>query len=541
MSEGKRPTNFVWKTLPYGYTRAPYIAKAIIKPLVAKWRRLGASVVVFYDDGMAVSDDPVFLKNMAVQMQCDLINAGLVPGVDKCIWTPVTVIHWNGLKFDLAKQELSILPRRVEKVLSLLDATKKKFPKVTYREIAKVTGSINSMAPVFEGNTQIHTKMLQLFVNIRHFESKSWDSFIESDCLTLFAKAYEEIEFWQKHTVTGNMRPFNKPNPTWLAWTDASDYALGGFVAKTSTGKNAKAITADNLLLKPNGVYKKLRSRVQLQADAWRSNTLTVRDMFDLDIAEVEQTALCHRPFIAWESAADSNERELIAILYVVEHCSNLFENSKVTLHTDNQNAAIICTKGSNKFRLNRYARQISELCLAHKIQLSVNWIPRDLNILADAISNSQDFTDYSVTTDFFDMVSSDMGVTPLIDLFANNENTKCTRFFSLSYAKDACGVDAFNYNWKLYGLGWIFVPPNMIMRALNHLEITGSEALVLVPQWKTSYFYPRLLALKRTSVFQRKFTYSGKNVFKFGNDLRSYFGPHFQANVEVWYLNFDK
>jgi hypothetical protein len=64
MSEGKSPTNFVWKTLPYGYTRAPYIAKAIIKPLVAKWRRLGASVVVFYDDGMAVSDDPVFLKHI---------------------------------------------------------------------------------------------------------------------------------------------------------------------------------------------------------------------------------------------------------------------------------------------------------------------------------------------------------------------------------------------------------------------------------------------------------------------------------------------
>jgi hypothetical protein len=122
-------------------------------------------------------------------MQCDLINAGLVPGVDKCIWQPVTVIHWNGLKFDLAKQELSILPQRIEKVLTLLDATKKKFPKVTYREIAKVTGCINSMAPVFEGATQIHTKMLQLFVNIRHFEWKNWDSFIESTCLTLFAKA----------------------------------------------------------------------------------------------------------------------------------------------------------------------------------------------------------------------------------------------------------------------------------------------------------------------------------------------------------------
>jgi hypothetical protein len=48
---------FVWTTLPYGYTRAPYIARQVMKPLIAKWRRLEAMVVVFYDDGMAVSDN----------------------------------------------------------------------------------------------------------------------------------------------------------------------------------------------------------------------------------------------------------------------------------------------------------------------------------------------------------------------------------------------------------------------------------------------------------------------------------------------------
>jgi hypothetical protein len=42
--------------MPYGYTRAPYIAKSLMKPLVARWRKLGCKIVVFYDDGMAVAD-----------------------------------------------------------------------------------------------------------------------------------------------------------------------------------------------------------------------------------------------------------------------------------------------------------------------------------------------------------------------------------------------------------------------------------------------------------------------------------------------------
>ena len=56
MEEGKPNTYFVWATMPYGYTRAPYIAKSLMKPLVARWRKLGCKIVVFYDDGMAVAD-----------------------------------------------------------------------------------------------------------------------------------------------------------------------------------------------------------------------------------------------------------------------------------------------------------------------------------------------------------------------------------------------------------------------------------------------------------------------------------------------------
>jgi hypothetical protein len=96
MEDGKEPEMFVWSTMPYGYTRAPFIAKELIKPLVAKWRRLDAKIVVFYDDGMAVSDNYEYLKRLSLQINCDLLRAGLVPGICKCIWDPIVKVDWNG-------------------------------------------------------------------------------------------------------------------------------------------------------------------------------------------------------------------------------------------------------------------------------------------------------------------------------------------------------------------------------------------------------------------------------------------------------------
>ena len=55
MSDNEEPSYFVWTSLPYGYTRAPFLAKSIMRPLILKWRKIGVLCCVFIDDGMAVS------------------------------------------------------------------------------------------------------------------------------------------------------------------------------------------------------------------------------------------------------------------------------------------------------------------------------------------------------------------------------------------------------------------------------------------------------------------------------------------------------
>jgi hypothetical protein len=170
-------TYFVWTTVPYGYTRAPFVAKSLMKPLVSHWRRLGAFVVMFYDDGMAVSDNLNFLAKLSLQMQCDLLRAGLVPGVQKCIWKPVPEIDWNGL-IDFWKGTMSVQKQRVTKVLESVNFLLTNWQKVSFREIARFVGRVVSMKPVFLDTVQLQTRMLQTIENIRHFDSLQWDQLI---------------------------------------------------------------------------------------------------------------------------------------------------------------------------------------------------------------------------------------------------------------------------------------------------------------------------------------------------------------------------
>jgi hypothetical protein len=60
------------------------------------------------------------LGKLAIQIQCNLLNAGLVQGVEKCVWIPEKIIDWNGFRFDFHKGGLQILPHRIEKLLENL-------------------------------------------------------------------------------------------------------------------------------------------------------------------------------------------------------------------------------------------------------------------------------------------------------------------------------------------------------------------------------------------------------------------------------------
>jgi len=202
--------------------------------------------VVFYDDGMAIGNVGQDLRRAALQIQCDLLRAGLVPGVGKCTWVPTPVIAWNGLVFDFLTKGISVMSHRLdhanEKIRELLE----NWPRVSYRHISQFLGQLNSMHPVLMGQATLRSKMLQTIVNIRHFNGYSWDDIVKVDGQGLLEQAKFELLFWKDNLPGMNFRPFEEKATEWYAWVDASDVAVGGVLVELETGGGPPPCTSNN-------------------------------------------------------------------------------------------------------------------------------------------------------------------------------------------------------------------------------------------------------------------------------------------------------
>jgi len=543
MNDNSEPEYFVWQTMPYGYNRTPFIANAVMKPLINKWRKLGAFVVVFYDDGMAVSADYEFMRKLSLQMHCDLLRAGLLPGIDKCIWDPVRVVDWNGLTFDFSRKALYVKESRVTDTLTTLCQLKEEWPTVTFRQVSRCVGKLTSMLPVLGGTVLMKTKMMQTVVNIRNFKNLSWDNNVQFDYKPLRTEVSNEIEFWILSLKSLNCRPFLEVVPGYVAWTDASDVAVGGVVVKVTPSVSVKnVLTMDNFLLREAVPLSLNRGCANMQTDElgpYQYGIVPVRDKADLDPELTESAVVVRRNLCEREKALSSTERELIAALHMLISCVSLLKGSGLTLHMDSQNAVSILSKGSNKPRLNAYATECLRLCLSNDVRLHCAWVPRDLNMLADQYSRDIDFDDHCITAEFFQKVAADLPCIPTVDCFADNFNTVASSFFSRDYCPGTLGVDALHYAWSRKDYHWIFPPMKLICRTANHLKLCRAAGAILTPQWTNFAFFPYLTRLQKEPGGRGTIRYGMANMFKQGSDSSSYFGPKFKGHVVVWMFDY--
>ncbi len=65
----------------------------------------------------------------------------------------------------------------------------------------------------------------------------------------------------------------------------------------------------------------------------------------------------------------------------------HLCEGKFIVFQVDAENLLGIVNRGSPKLHINMVARELFWLCVERDITLSVEWVPRELNSLADEIS----------------------------------------------------------------------------------------------------------------------------------------------------------
>ena len=92
------------------------------------------------------------------------------------------------------------------------------------------------------------------------------------------------------------------------------------------------------------------------------------------------------------ERLKSSTWRELKAVVLTLKGFSDHFQNKFVKLFTDNQNVARVYEVGSMKKDLHELALEILYFCIKKSIYLKIEWIPRNLNTVADEYSRIFDF-----------------------------------------------------------------------------------------------------------------------------------------------------
>ncbi len=101
---------------------------------------------------------------------------------------------------------------------------------------------------------------------------------------------------------------------------------------------------------------------------------------------------------------------------------------------------------GSKKIYLNDIAKQLFWFCLEHRIVLHINWVPRELNQLANDASKLLDSSDWQLHPEMFAFLDGRWGPHS-VDLFASSKNAHCARYFSRYWCLGSQGVDAFSHD----------------------------------------------------------------------------------------------
>ena len=207
---------FSFRVLPFGLSTAPYIFTKTMRPLVKHWRSKDVFVVVFLDDGWFRA--PSFLERdrVAKLVKSDLLLAGLVPNVEKSVWTPTQEIEWLGLSWDAKEGTLRAKRRRVEDLMSCIESIIIDLPYSTPRKLASFVGKAISLLPVVRHMVQLRTRFSSMIIA----ESNHWDKKLS---LASRDKVIEELFFWKENVERLNLRHvFRYSLPQVFVFSDAS-------------------------------------------------------------------------------------------------------------------------------------------------------------------------------------------------------------------------------------------------------------------------------------------------------------------------------
>jgi len=412
-------TWYQYNCLPFGLSVAPYVFSKIMRELVIKWRGEGIATLAYLDDFLYGFRSVEEALRFRTRLELDFFRAGLRLNWEKSQRTPVQLLRHLGFMVDTAKGLFLVPTDRWEKLQKEIAFLLSR-PRVQARRVSSCVGQIISMGLSMGPVTQLYTRHLYAAINSAP-TLNYWVSLPE--------EAASELLFWS------GLGSDSFTSPIW-----------------------------------PTTAGTSIRLACDASAFGWGALTLS------------GQPAVAHEFFSAEEQAESSTYRELLGVYRCLLSLEHRCRDSLVVFQVDNLNLLSIVNRGSRKLPLNELARDLFWFCLRSRIQLRVEWVPREENQAADDISKMALADDWRINPVYFRWLDERWGPHSC-DLFASSSSKQCERFYSKHWCPGTAGINSFAYDWSSEN-SWINAPFRSVGQVWRKLRSSLASATILVPLW---------------------------------------------------------
>jgi hypothetical protein len=194
------------------------------------------------------------------------------------------------------------------------------------------------------------------------------------------------------------------------------------------------------------------------------------------------------------DSDRSSTWRELMCFYIGLKSFEKSIQECEVKWYTDCKNLIYVVKKGSKVGNLHKIVCDINKFCLERKVHISVIWIPRENNLMADKLSRCFDSDDWGISYDIFAQLNKEI-CNFTIDRFATNYNKKCDRFNSRWWCEECETMNSMDQSWEGEN-NWIVPPISMLIDVLHKIDHKLVPGVIILPRWQSAAFWPVLKSM---------------------------------------------
>ena len=443
--------SFNWKektykmtSLPNGLKSSPFIFSMIGRQLAGHLRAQGVKLVIYIDDIIIIGKTKHQCKQFRDLVLDTLSKCGFLVNYKKSQLEPSKLAEALGFAINTSDQTIKLTVNKREGLIKTFEQALNK-DRLTIKHFARLVGLAVSTFYCFPFGKMYYRDLEKSKLKYLRLNNYKWSKFMpvsETD--------RENLLWWLRTFYTNKPFHYAITQPTLTVRTDASLTSWGIHVLKHGrTGA----------------------------------------------------------PFSSSDSKNNINTLEIMAVKYGLQSFQHVIRNKHFLLQLDNL-TGLCDLKRLGTMRndtRNSLVRDIFNILEQQNSKITVQYIPTDLNLVADAESRNtmtslsklliSTTTEWVLDDDTFQILKAK---TPQMsyDLFATNISAKYSQFCSRIPTPNCSAVDAFTLDWCKH-IHYAFPPFSLLNRCFEYLRSLRVPSIFFVIPWiRTAVWFPVMLDL---------------------------------------------